>query len=126
MRLPVRHSIPHNLHEEFANLPPDQTEAEEFAEIWKGECEETTDGLHFGDGEDELSVLAERGVLLFEAFAFEAKGTGTDDVGCEAGEDFFGVEGFVGSAVALDGFYEVGGAFHEGGEHQFQLAWRNL
>lgn len=119
MRLPVRHRVPNNLHEKLAHLAPDQTETEEFSEAGKGEREEAADGLGFGDGEDEFTVFAEWGVFLFEAFAFEAEGTGADDVGGEAGEDFFGVEGFVGGGVVVDGLLEVGGAFHEGGEHHF-------
>lgn len=119
MCLPVRHSVPHHLHEELAHLASYQTKTEEFSEAGKSEGEETANCLGFGDGEDEFSVFAEGGVFLFEAFAFEAEGAGADDVGGEAGEDFFGVEGFVGGGVVVDGLLEVGGAFHEGGEHHF-------
>lgn len=117
MRLPVRHSVSNHLHKKIAHLLAHRSKAEEFPECGEGEGDKTTNGLRLADGEDELSVFAERGVLLFEAFALQTEGTGTDYVGGEAGEDFFGVERLARFAVVLGGFLKTGRTFHQGGEH---------
>lgn len=67
--------------------------------------------MQTGDGEDEFAVFAERCVFVLETLAFETESAGTDHVGGETGEDLFGVEGFAGGGVMVDGCLEAGGAF---------------